>query len=109
MISPTLVAIVFGSQLAMTVADDVPAFDVTPGCRAAAAVSDGERRAQPPAGQGGWRRQVATRSVGAAALACRDERHARFKTGNGPDESPDTRPTLIPLGRNPPTPGPVWT
>jgi hypothetical protein len=39
MISPALVAIALGSQLVMTVADDVPVFDVAPGCRAAAAVT----------------------------------------------------------------------
>jgi hypothetical protein len=39
MISPALVAIALGSQLVVTVADDVPAFDVTFGCHAAAVMT----------------------------------------------------------------------
>ena len=39
MISPALVAIALGSSLFVTVADDVPAFDVTFGCHAAAVMT----------------------------------------------------------------------
>jgi hypothetical protein len=38
MIAPALLAIAFGSQLVITVADGVPAFDTAPGCRGASSV-----------------------------------------------------------------------
>jgi len=39
MISPALVALAFGSQLLMTVAENVPVFDSAPSCRAAAVMT----------------------------------------------------------------------
>jgi hypothetical protein len=36
MVAPAYLALAFGSHLLITVADGVPAFDVSPGCRAAA-------------------------------------------------------------------------
>ena len=41
MITPTLLALAFGSQMFITVADGVPAFDTAPGCRAAVTVMPG--------------------------------------------------------------------
>lgn len=38
MIAPAYLALAFGSHLLIIVADGVPAFDVSPGCRAAASV-----------------------------------------------------------------------
>ena len=45
MIAPTFLALVFGSQMLITVADGVPAFDVAPGCRAAVTVMPGSFQA----------------------------------------------------------------
>ena len=41
MIAPTLLALAFGSQLFITVAEGVPVFDAAPGCRAAVTVMPG--------------------------------------------------------------------
>lgn len=41
MIAPAFLALAFGSQLVIAVADGVPAFDVAPGCRAAVTVMAG--------------------------------------------------------------------
>jgi hypothetical protein len=41
MIAPTFLALAFGSQLFITVAEGVPAFDTTPGCRRAVTVMPG--------------------------------------------------------------------
>src|SRR5258708_7450772 len=45
MIAAPLFALVFGSQLVVTVADGVPAFDTAPGCRAAVALMPGSAEA----------------------------------------------------------------
>jgi hypothetical protein len=39
MLTPAFFALAFGSQLVITVAEGVPVFDMTPGCRAAATVT----------------------------------------------------------------------
>jgi hypothetical protein len=41
MIAAPLFALAFASQLIVTVADEVPAFDIAPGCRAAVALMPG--------------------------------------------------------------------